>query len=303
MEYQKQTFYPPRRRGLLVNLGVTLGLSLLALALLVLAAGAPLGMLFLAYLLGALFLAAPIPTLISRTYALLRSYYEVQREGIRLKWGFREAVIPINQVNFVELAEDYLHTLEFPRLQWPGAITGENTQEHLGQVEFLASEKNGLVMIGTDERVFIISPEQPKQFVLTYRKMTELGSIAPFEAYSAAPSFFLVEIWRSLLLRGLLITTIILSLALFVLVALAVPTLTEVSLGFDAQNLPLPPVSPAQLFLLPVLNLAFVIFSYILSLWYFRMEKNQSLVAVLWSSSALTALLFLVAVLFILGAS
>ncbi|MEJ2757918.1 MAG: PH domain-containing protein [Anaerolineales bacterium] len=298
-----QTFTPPRQHGLFVNLGIILGLALLGLAMLSLAAQTSLGMLFLVFLLGALILIAPIPTLVSRTYALIRSSYQISRDGIYLKWGFREAAIPVNQINFVELAEDYLHTLKFPRLQWPGAITGENTQEHLGQVEFLASEKVGLVMIGTPDRVFIISPEKPKQFVLTYRKMIELGSIAPFPAISKAPSFFLVEIWRNLPLRGLLIATMILSLALFVLVAWAIPSLTQVSLGFDAQGQPLPPVSPSQLFLLPALNLILVIASYMVSLWFYRTAKDHPFVIALWGANAFTAMLFLIAVLFILAAS
>lgn len=303
MDNAKQIFYPPRRRGLLVNIGVSVGLSLLALALLLLAAQSPLGLQFLAYLIGAFFITAPIPTLTSRTYALVRSYYEVSREGIRLKWGFREVAIPVTQVTFVELAEDYLYTLQFPRLQWPGAITGENIQEHLGTVEFLAAEKTGLVMIGTEDRVFIISPENPKQFVLTYRQMIELGSISPMKAYSTAPNFILIDIWRVPLLRALLIITIVLSLALFVLVAWAVPTLTQVSLGFNAQGQPLDPVSPGSLFLLPALNLIFLVFSYLVSAWLFRTQKNHPLGTILWSSNALTALLFLVAVLFILSAS
>ncbi len=303
MENQTQTFNPPRRRGLFFNLGITLGLILLSLAMLVLAGQTPLGMQFLVFLLGALFLMAPMPTLVSRTYALVRSSYQISRDGIRLKWGFREAVIPMQQVKFVELAADYLYTLEFPRLQWPGAVTGMNTQEHLGKVEFLASEKNRLVMIGTSNQVFIISPEKPNQFVLTYRKMTELGSISPLPAYSAAPSSFLVDIWRNLLLRGLLIATILLSLALFVLVAWAIPTLTQVSLGFDAQGQPFPPVTPAQLFLLPALNLILVVATYLVSQWFHRTQKNHPFIVILLAGSAFTALLFLVAVLFILSVS
>lgn len=303
MDNQNQTFAPPRQRGLFINLGIILGLALLALAMLTLAAQTPLGMLFLFFILGALILMAPVPTLISRTYALIRSSYQISRDGIHLKWGFREAAIPIGQIKFVELAEDYLYTLKFPRLQWPGAVTGVNNQEHLGLVEFLASEKVGLVMIGTPERVFIISPEKPNQFVLTYRQVMEMGSIAPFPAYSKAPSTFLVEIWRSLPLRGLLIATSILSLALFVLVGWAVPSLTQVSLGFDAQGQPLPPVSPAQLFLLPALNLILLIASYIVSVWYYRTKKGHPFVTALWGANAFTAVLFLTAVLFILAAS
>jgi len=300
MESESELFFPPRLRGLIFNLGLILVLGLLAIALLILASQTPLGPVFLAYLLGALAIASPIPVLANRAFALIRSYYEIQRDGIRLKWGFREVSLPITAVKYVELAEDLLFALEFPPRQWPGAITGVNQQDQLGQVEFLASQKYDLVMIGTPGRVFVISPTDAKKFVRTYRVMTELGSLSPIPAYSASPSFLLIEIWRNLTLRFLLVLTVILSLGLFGLVAWAVPTLTEISLGFNTLAEPLPPVSAGQLFLLPALNLLMVISSYILSLLYFRQEKNHPMVTVLWSSSSLTAFFFLIAVLLIL---
>jgi hypothetical protein len=263
----------------------------------------PLGPVFLAYLLGALFIAVPIPTLSSRTYSLVRSFYEVQREGIRLKWGFREVAIPITEIKYVELAEDLLFPLEFPRMQWPGAVTGQTYQYRLGTVEYLAAERRGMVMIGTPDHVFVISPENPKQFVLAYRKMIEMGSISPLPAHSAYPNFFLVEIWRNIPMRILLVLTTILSVALFGLVAWAVPTLEAIPLGFDAEGQPLPPVSPVQLFLLPSLNILLIVGSYLVSIWFYRQKENHPFITVLWSSTTLTALLFLIAVLFILGAS
>jgi hypothetical protein len=300
MDADRKIFNPPRLRGLIFNLGLIVGVASLAIALLVLAVQTELGPGFLGYLLGALAIASPIPILANRAFALIRSYYEIQRDGIRLKWGFREVDLPITDITFVELAEDLLFPLEFPRRQWPGAITGTNQQKQLGLVEFLAAEKKDLVMIGTAEQVFVISPEDAKGFVRSYRVMIELGSLTPIPAYSASPSFLLIDIWRNPILRFLLVLTIILSLGLFGLVAWAVPTLTEISLGLNTLAEPLPPVSPGQLFLLPVLNILLVIASYILSLVYFRQQKNQPMVAVLWSSNSLMALFFLIAVLFIL---
>jgi len=233
MDSDVKTFYPPRLRGLIFNLGLILVLGMFGAALLVLASQTPLGPGFLAYLLGALVIASPIPILANRAFALIRSYYEIQRDGIRLKWGFREVDLPITDIRYVELVEDLLFPLEYPRRQWPGAVTGVKQQDKLGVVEFLASEKNNLVMIGTSERVFVVSPVDAKGFIRTYRTMTELGSLSPIPAYSASPSFLLIDIWRNPTLRFLLMLTGILSLALFGLVAWAVPSLTQISLGFD----------------------------------------------------------------------
>jgi len=300
MESERKLFSPPRGRGLLFNLGLILAFTLFGLALLVLASQTSLGPGFLGYLVGALLITSPIPVLANYAYALIRSHYEVQRDGIRLKWGFREVDLPITEIRFVELAEDLVFPLEYPPRQLPGAVIGIKQQDQLGTVEFLASQKNDLVMIGTPERVFVISPENAKAFVRTYRKMTELGSLSPIPAYSASPSFLLLDIWRNPLLRVLLVLTVILSLALFGLVAWAVPTLSDISLGFNQLGEPLPSVSPGQLFLLPALNIIFVIASYVVSLLYFRQKRGQQMVSILWSNNVLTALIFLAAVLFIL---
>jgi len=300
MNNESLSFQPPRRRGLVLNLGIALALALIAAALLILASGTALGPAFLGYLLGALVVAVPIPLLANRVFALIRSEYIVERDGIRLKWGFREVDIPVTALTYVELAEDLLFPLEFPRMQWPGAVIGVNTQDQLGKVEFLASERSDLVMIGTPEQVFVISPQNPKQFIAHYRMVSELGSLSPLPAYSAAPSFLLMDIWRIPRLRILLVATTVLSAALFGLVAWAVPSLTEISLGFDASGAPLPPVSPGQLFLLPALNIFLVVASYLLSLLFFRRQADHPLVSVLWFGNVFTSALFLIAALFIL---
>ena len=303
MDAEVKTFHPPRRRGLILNIGVMAALSLLAIALLVLASQTALGPGFLGFLLGALVIAVPLPLLANRVYALINSSYQIERDGIRLKWGFREVDIPITAVEYCELAEDLLFPLEFPRMQWPGAMIGTHRQDQLGQVEFLASERAGLVMIGTGEHVYVISPQTPKQFVAHYRKVIEMGSLSPLPAYSAAPSFLLLDFWRIPRLRIMLVLTVVFSLALFAFTAWAVPTLEAVSLGFDAALAPLPPVSPGQLFLLPAMNILLIVASYLLSLLFFRSKQDHPFVSVMWFSNTLTSALFLFAVLFILRAS
>lgn len=300
MDAETKIFLPPRLRGLLFNFGMVVVLALVALALLLLAAGSPLGPTFLLYLLAALGVTVPIPFLVYRAYSLLVGKYQVDRNGIRLKWGFREEDIPILGIEYVELAEDLLFPLELPRVRWPGAVAGQRQQEQLGLVEFMAADPGGLVMVGTPGKVFVISPANPKEFIRTYRDVAELGSLTPYKSFSSYPQFMLADIWRIQGTRILLILTLILSLALFVLVGWSVPTVSDVSLGFSAQMEPLPPVLPGQLFLLPAINIFLVAASYVLSLFFFREQKRHPVVYVLWGGNVLTALLFLAAVLFIL---
>ncbi len=300
MDDQSKVFLPPRGRGLLFNLGMIVSLGLFSAALLSFAFQTSLGPLFLVYLLGALFIAVPIPLLAYRAYSLLRGQYQVDRNGIRLKWGFREEDIPLDKIRWVELAEDLIVPLKFPRVTWPGAVVGIAQQEGLGLLEFLSAEKQELIMIGAPERVLVISPGNAKAFLRAYQVANELGSLSPIPAYSTYPQFPLFDIWRIRTTRILLILTLVMSLALFVLVGWSIPTHPQVSLGFDALKVPLPPVSSGQLFLIPAINILLLTASYLISLFFFRRQQNHPLVYVIWISNTLTAFLFLLAVYFIL---
>ena len=91
-----------------------------------LAGRAPLGPLFLVYLLGAITVAAPTPLLAYRAFGLSRSHYVIERDGIRLKWGFREEDIPISEIEWVEYAEDLIVPLKKPRRNLAGGSGWQN---------------------------------------------------------------------------------------------------------------------------------------------------------------------------------
>jgi hypothetical protein len=300
MNTQPVRFYPPRRQGLLFHLGAILAFVLIVFLLFALATKTELGLLFLLYLLGALFLAIPIPVLVYRLYALLRSTYELDRNGIRLQWGFRAEDIPMANVLWVKPVEEVDQPIIPPRLRWPGAVLGSHTQEGLGLLEFIASETEELILINTPSKVFAISPQERSHFLQVFQEKIELGSLSPLRPYSAYPRFLPVDIWRLPAARVFLTISLVLSLALFIWVALVIPDISTVSLGFSSSGEPLPPVSAGQLFLLPVVNILLVLAGYAISLYFFRQSEKHPLIYVLSGSSTFTALLFLVAVYFIL---
>ncbi len=300
MNAQTIRFYPPRRQGLLFHLGAILIFVLIVFSLFTLATNTELGVLFLLYLLGALFLAIPIPVLAYRLYALLRATYEIDRDGIRLQWGLRAEDIPMADVLWVKPVEDIDHPINPPRLRWPGAILGSHIEEGLGTLEFIASETEELILISSPTKVFAISPQERDRFLQVFHENIELGSLSPIRPYSVHPRFLPVDIWRLPAARVFLTISIVLSLALFIWVGLVVPDLSTISLGFSSGGEPLPPVSASQLFLLPVVNILLVLAGYAISLYFFRQSEKHPLIYVLMGSSTLTALLFLVAVYFIL---
>jgi hypothetical protein len=184
-----------------------------------------------------------------------------------------------------------------PRWIWPGSVFGLSQDKELGPVEFLASDVNNLVLIGTKERVYVISPENTKGFVATLKRESLRGSLRPLRARSVSPSFVLVEAWGQTRPRQLILAGAGLAVALLLLVGFLVPGLPSASLGFSGQGQPLPPVAASQLFLLPALNLLFYMGNLMLGVLFYREPQGASISPLIWGSSLVVSLLFFVAVL------
>lgn len=290
-------FAPPRRTGLALHLGALAISMILLTVMLTLALTRAPGLSVVLLVIGCFVFSLPLPVLLYRLYTLLQSGYWVGRDGLRIRWGLRLIDLPFNEVVDVARADELENSLPLPRWNWPGNISGTTDVQDLGSVEFLASDKDKLVLIGTRNGVFAISPENPVDFVGIYKRESERGSLRPIASRSIAPSFVLVEAWGEKRVPALLAAGAALALALLVLVGFVAPGLASVSLGFDASGLPLPPVAGVQLFLLPALNLFFYMGNFVLGLLFYREPGGILFSYVLWGASILTSVLFLFAIL------
>lgn len=291
-------FDPPRRKGFALNISALLLDFALLLALLVFAVNQPPGLLVVFALLGALLLSFPLPILLYRLYSLWQSGYWVGREGMRLRWGLRLVDLPYDSIVDVARADELDQVMTLPRWNWPGSVVGQLTDGELGSIEFLASDSAHLVLIGTKDRVYAISPEQSQEFVQTYKRESERGSLRPLVARSEQPIFVLVEAWAEVQTRRLLVAGGLFALGLLILVGILAPNLETVSLGFAASGQPLLAVAGVQLFLLPALNLFFYMGNFILGLLFYREARGALISHILWASSLVTSLFYLGAVVF-----
>jgi len=296
------TFQPERRTGQIFQFGTLILLIGAEIGCLSAATSAA-GPVALWFYLASLFMAPGIPLLAYRIYALRTASYSLEREAIHLRWGLRVEDIPMTQVLWVRLVSDLSIPVRPPLFSWNGSILGSRRQAGLGEVEFFASGRSGLVLIATPARSYVISPAHPEAFIRTFQRLTELGSLAPARSRSVYPAMMLRRIWEVSPARTLLVISLVLSLALVVAVSLAIPTRAQVSLGFRANGLPRDPVPAAQLLLLPVLNILIVLFDFVVGLFFFRRAESESLAYLLWLGSATTPLLFLLGAFFILRIS
>lgn len=291
-------FLPPRRRGILLHsvllflLSATVGVALWFLS------NANIGPTFLVTVLMLLGAALPLPLLAYRLYALLRGNYTLGREHLNLRWGLRIEEIPLSDIEWVRPATDLTIPLRLPRFRLLGSILGVRRHPDLGAVEFLASDAREILLIATSKRVFAISPRDPRRFAREFQLATELGSLSPAESFSTYPSFIVSDAWKSLLVRYLWLSGLMLNIGLLAWVSFLVPNLGEISLGFDALGIPRGPVAGVQLMILPLVSAAFFVISWLSGLYFYRWDDMHPLSFLLWISGTLTGILFLVAVLF-----
>lgn len=293
-------FLPPRRRGLLINTAALLILGGVVGGCLAFALHLPVGGGFALLLLLAGLLCAPLGLVLYRIYGLINASYTFERDGLRLRWGLRAEDIPIPEIEWIRPASDLVLPLNNPLIAWPGALVGGVNVPDLGPVEFLASERETLLLVATPAKIYAVSPANPGGFTRAFRDMTEMGSLAPLPSFSTRPAAYARTVWRNRAARILTGAGLGLVVLLLVAVSLGIGSRQTVGLGFGPDRKPLDPVPAAQALLLPVLGgLAFAL-DLVLGFLLYRREGSRAVAYLLWIGGILTPLMFLVAAFFIL---
>jgi hypothetical protein len=292
-------FPPSKRFGLVVHGIIILVLAVISAWGFINIARTQLGPMFVNFLLTGILGFAPIPFLAYRAYALLRADYYIDRDSLAMLWGLRVEDIPLTDVEWVRPATDLSHPLSLPRFRLPGAILGTRRHADLGLVEFIASDSRNMILIATAKRVFAISPKDANSLIRTFARATEMGSLLPAEPKSVYPSFILTQAWESPLVRFMWVSGLILNIGLVIWVALLIPSLGQISLGFSPFGAPLEPAPSIRLILLPLLSGLLFIAGWGMGLYFYRWDMQRMLANIIWISGTLSALLFLIAVLFI----
>lgn len=297
---QTSTFFPPRSTGFLflsASILILAGLSWLALSA---GISQPAGSFFVLLLLLAVGLFAPLPVLAYQFYALLRARYQIDRDSLFLRWGMRAETIPLADVEWARPVEDLAMYIPSPWLRLPGALSGTVTVEGLGPIEYMAADRQGLVLVATHQKIYAISPEDQPEFLRAFQQAFELGSLAHVSGESVLPAAYLAQVWADRLARSLLVAGLLLAVLMLIFVSLAIPTHAEISLGFYPDGRGLPPVPAAQLLLLPVIGAVFYIIDLGAGLFFYRNPVYRLLGYIVWSSSIATSLLLAGAALWIL---
>lgn len=257
------------------------------------------GLPYVLYLLAALITFAPIPVLGYRAYALLRANYSIDRDSLAVVWGLRVEDIPLTDIEWMKPASDLAHPLALPSFRLPGSVLGTRHHPDLGLVEFIASDTKKLVLVATSKRVIAISPENPAAMAQTFARAIELGSLTPAEYKSVYPSFIVTQAWDSPAARFLWLGGLLLNTGLVVWVGTLIPSLAQVPFGFNTLGAPDEVVPSTQLILLPLISGFMYLTGIAAGLYFYRWQPHRPLSFLLWIGGVLSAIFFLMAVLFL----
>jgi len=295
-------FPPAKRAGMTVHVIAIIALATASAWGFWSLTSAQVGPSYVTYLLGSLLAFALIPFLGYRAYALLRADYYIDRDSLAAIWGLRVEDIPLTDIEWVRPATDLTRPLSLPRFRMPGAVLGTRRHPDLGLVEFIAADTKNLILIATSKRVFAISPENPGAMVQTFARAIELGSLSRAEPVSVYPSFIITQAWESSLARFLWLSGLFLNLSLVVWVGTLIPSLSLVPFGFNTLGETDELVASSRLILLPLISGSMYVVGLIAGMYFYRWEANRPLAFIVWIAGTVCAVLFLLAVLFLVTA-
>jgi hypothetical protein len=109
----------------------------------------------------------------------------------------------------------------------------------------------------------------------------------------------ITEAWESPFARFLWLTGLLLNLGLVAWVGFLIPSLPQVPFGFNPIGIPNVTAPSVRLILLPLLSTLLFITGLFAGLYLYRWEKERPLAFIIWLSSMLCALLFILAVFFL----
>jgi len=295
-----QDFKPLRQRGFILHFGALL-LNLASVGFLILQAVIQQERrFFILYLIAGVILFLPIPVVAYRLFALLRSKYTVDREGIGIQWGLREVLIPIANIEWVRLASDLAFELPLPPFSVQGAVLGSRFHRDLGHIEFIASSASELILIATKDHVYAISPKDYYGFKKAFDYSAELGSIAPISVKSTSGNFLVSAILKDKVIRTLLFFGIILSISLLVATSIIIPTRESIPLGFDPVGQGTEGSPSERLLLLPVLSLLMLVLDITLGAYLYRKEGYRIASYLSFAASVIMPISFLGIIVFII---
>jgi hypothetical protein len=295
-------FEPEKKKGILFHSIAIILLLLFSLFFLSQLIDSTTTLHFFFYLIPALVCIILALLIANRLYVLRTITYLINRDSIQITWGIRYEQISIGSILWIELNSDLANPIQTPRYYIPGLLIGSYDLAENQKIEFIASDESKLVLIATSDRIFVISPAKPEEFLMTFQKITELGSLSQSVSQSIYPSHPFHQVWSNSLTRILMIVNLVLIIGLVILVSLLITANNFLPLGFLSYGSHAEIVPSKRLLLLLIINSSFFVVNLLLGIFFFQDKKTRIYSFLLYFSNVFTSIIFLLSILFIWGA-
>ena len=293
------SFPPARGKGIALHLALCLLLIGLEVYLVISFAVMEVGLQYFLLLIAMLILAVPLVFLLYRLYSLIFSSYDLRRDGLHIRWGQRREVIPLNAVEWIRRPQDMTCDVPWSVLPMPGAYLGTVPTKDGLTFEFLASDTETMLFLGTSRYIYAISPEDPDEFLLGFERVLQLGALDNVRWESRRPANWVIEAWKDKPGRICAILSINLLTALFIFVGSRFDVNRTVSLSFSPLGEPTEELSAVNMLVVPLSAGIIWIAGSVLGLRLYQNADCRRTAELVWGATAAAILQCLIAALLI----
>ncbi len=235
-----------------------------------------------------------------RIAAALTLTYELDRNGLAIRWLGNRAIIPMMQIERIDSGDPHAR---IPRhlLQGIGYYSGQMVQSTASEHEqvlhlFTTRTPAHSLIITTSTAAYAIAPRQQDEFVQQLEQRRRLGVTTLLTATTEPGHLFFYAFWHDRVVRRVLLLATGLTLLLAGLLIASYPQLGDVvATRFDAEGHATEHRPRAQVLFLPLAALLVLLLNTLLGLRLYASEKAATYLLLV--AAVLVQLLFGVAIL------
>jgi hypothetical protein len=242
-----------------------------------------------------LVLLAGLGVLVYWTLAALRLVYRLDRNGVRIRWGASQLVVPIRNIQSImpvsqaprELALDDV----FRGRAWLGGWAASATLSDGRQAVLYSHDdpRKGTAVL-TDTHVYVVSPDRPGAFIEGWQDRRSLGPTQEWCEEKHLSRWLALPIWSDHVTWGLMGGLLMTALIVFATLALVYHRLPErLPLHFDVFGQPDRIGQRSEVLRLPVV--AFLMLVIDLGLGFVVYRRDRVAAYLIWAGAILLQML------------
>lgn len=222
-------------------------------------------------------------------YGVATAAYQLDRDGLTVRWGLAHERIPLGQIQKMERAEAAREFSPSAGLHLPGVRVGAGDWAG-ALVEYFATDLERALLLHCEGKILVLSPPDPDGLVNEFVRYNRMGSLQRVEPSSQRPNLLPAQIWADGLARWLLLAGLLAPLGLLAYLVLQAGSLpAEVPFGFLPSGEPAAPAPAGRLLLLPLVAGLVWLVNLLLGAWLYRRQRDRALSYALWSAAVLVA--------------